>query len=277
MAERPLGPLVMATQTAPHAWFRERVAAAAAAGFTGIGLRPADRQRALTEEGLTDGEMRVLLADHGLALVELEVLHGWALSGADGQAAAQREAELYELAEALGGRHLIANSMLEGDLDDAAEHFAALCDRADDRGLQVALEFLPWTDIADAGVAWEIVRRADRDNGGVLVDSWHHYRGAADDDLVRAIPGDRIVAIQFDDADAEPVGTLLEDTLHRRRLPGEGAFDLVRFLRLLAETGTRAPIGVEVISDVQAARTPDEAARLAADATRRVLAEAFPA
>lgn len=60
-----------------------------------------------------------------------------------------------------------------------------------------------------------------------------------------------------------------------RRLPGEGNFDLVRFLRVLAETGTEAPICVEVISDEQSALAPKEAAVRSAEATRRVLDRAF--
>lgn len=273
----PLGPLVMSTQTMPVAGFVARVEAAAAAGYTGIGLRPADRQRALSEEGLTDADLRAVLATNGVAVIELEVLRSFALEGQALATSREQEAALYDMAGAIGGRHLIAVSDLAGDLDAAAEAFAGVCDRAAEHGLLVGLEFLPWTDIADAGVAWDIVRRADRPGGGVLVDSWHHYRGAADDALLQALPGDRITAIQLDDADAEQVGTMYEDTLQRRRLPGEGDFDLVRFLRVLAGTGTTAPICVEVISDAQRAMAPAEAAGGSADATRRVLDEAFPA
>jgi sugar phosphate isomerase/epimerase len=272
----PFDGLVLATQTTPHATFAERLAAASAGGYSGIGLRPADRTRAHEEEGLTDAAMRAMLADQGLALVEVEVHRGFARHGDAGAAARASEDALFGLADALGGRHMIAITDMDGDLDDAAERFAGLCDRAAEHDLLVALEFLPWTDVADAGIALEVALRADRPNGGVLVDSWHHYRGAADDDLIRALPADRIVAIQFDDADPDVVGTLLDDTLHRRRLPGEGSFDLVRFLRVLAETGTTAPIGVEVISDDLAALPPVEAAVRAAEATRRILAEAFP-
>jgi sugar phosphate isomerase/epimerase len=275
MSDIPFDGLVLATQTTPHATFAERLAAAQAGGYRGIGLRPADRERAHAEEGLTDSDMRSMLADHGLELVEIEVHRGFALHGEAAAESRASEDALFGLTDALGGRHMIAISDMDGDVDDAVARFAGLCDRAADHGLMVALEFLPWTDIADAGIAWQIAAAAGRSNGGVLVDSWHHFRGAADDDLIRAIPGDRIVAIQFDDADAEVVGTLLDDTLHRRRIPGEGSFDLVNFLRVLAETGTTAPIGVEVISDILASWAPLDAATQAADATRQILAEAF--
>ena len=122
--------------------------------------------------------------------------------------------------------------------------------------------------------SWDIARLADRDNGGVLVDTWHHFRGAADDDLIRAIPPERIVAVQFDDADAEVRGTLLEDTIHRRRLPGDGSFDLAGFVNLMDGHGVSCPWSVEILSDDLHALAPDEAAAAAASTTRAVLTAA---
>ena len=111
-------------------------------------------------------------------------------------------------------------------------------------------------------------------NAGVLVDSWHLYRGNGDDREVRAVPPERIVALHIDDADELQVGTPLEDTLHRRRIPGEGAFPLLDYVRMLDEMGVQAPFGIEVLSDELRALPAAEAAQRAVDATRRVLAEA---
>ena len=82
------------------------------------------------------------------------------------------------------------------------------------------------------------------------------------------------MAVHVDDADAAPAGTLLDDTLHRRRVPGEGAFPLVDYVRMLDEIGVSAPFGVEVLSDELHALPAVEAARRAVDATRAVLAAA---
>jgi sugar phosphate isomerase/epimerase len=267
--------LVMATQTVPPGTtLPDRVRAAAAGGFSGIGLRPRDRAEALAD-GLSDAGARALLDDNGVALVELEVHRGWGLTGDAAEQARDAEQKMYELADAYGGgRHMMAVGEIEGDLDDVAERFAGLCDRAAEHGLAVAIEFLPWTSIPDAGVAWDIVRLAGRDNGGVLVDTWHHFRGAADDDLIRAIPPERIICVQFDDADADVVGTMLEDTIHRRRLPGEGSFDLDGFVRLMDDHGVHCPWSVEILSDDLRRRTAEEAAVAAGSAARAVLSAA---
>lgn len=268
-----LGPLCLSVMTQPHAGFVDRVRAASEAGYAGIGLRPGDRRRA-HEAGLTDADLRTVLDDHSVEVVEIEGLHRWGCGGEAGHAARAHEGRLYELVDALGGRHVTVTGDLDLPHDQVVGRFAALCDRAAEHGLVIALEFLPWNEVPDAGAAWRIVRDADRPNGGVLVDTWHHFRGAADDDLLTSVPADRIAALQFDDADAEVVGTLFEDTLARRRLPGDGDLDLVGFLRLMAQHGARAPLSVEVINEDLWQRPIEDVARVTADATRRVLASA---
>jgi len=255
--------------------FAERVAAAAAAGFAGIGILAEDYV-ACRASGLSDADLRSILDGHGVRVAELEFLFGWARAD-DRQAWARRtEDQLYAIADALGARHLNVGDLdPAGDLpplDVVAERFAALCDRAARHRLLVAIEFLPWTDIPDVRTAWEIVRRAGRRNGGVLVDAWHYFRGAGNEAALRAVPADAIVAVQLDDADAAS-GAPYEDTL-RRRLPGEGTFDLVGLVRLLDTMGVDAPVSVEIISPEHAVRPASEAARAAHDATCAVLAHA---
>jgi sugar phosphate isomerase/epimerase len=159
-------------------------------------------------------------------------------------------------------------------LEAAAERFAALCDRAAAHGLQVAIEFLPWTGIPDPKTAWEICRLAGRRNGGLLVDSWHYFHSGADATTLRSVPRDQIIAIQFDDASRISTDAdMLHDTLHRSA-PGEGVFDLVGFIRLLDEIGVQAPISVEIISPEQQQRPIAEAARIAHDTSAAVIARA---
>jgi hypothetical protein len=77
--------------------------------------------------------------------------------------------------------------------------------------------------------------------------------------------------IQLDDADEEPVGELFEDTMLRRRYPGEGSFDLVGFVALLNQSGAPAPKSVEILSTAHQELPLAEAARRAHDSTRAVV------
>jgi sugar phosphate isomerase/epimerase len=276
------GDLVLCSGTLPRATpFRERVAAAYGGGFTGMSLWARD-YAAARQEGLSDADIVALLDDHGLAVAELDPVWSW-LPGsdvtipveADAEAVLRyREADLYVVADALGARSVNAVDVLGGvwDLDDAAAAFAALCDRAAEHGLLVHVEFLPWSKIPDLKTAWEIVRRADRSNGGLSIDAWHCARSRSSLELLASLPGDHIFAIQLSDGPAAPEADLMTATLHERRLPGEGDFQLLALLDALTDTGTEAPLGVEVFSDALHAIGPLEAARLAGDATREVLA-----
>ncbi len=261
----------------PRFSFSERVAAAAAAGFAAIGFQPAD-YASCRAAGLTDADMQRILADHGIRIAELEFLFDWARGGDRGAAARKLEDEFYRLADIFHPRHLNVGDLGTGgpldSLDVVADRFAAVCDRAAQHGLHLAIEFLPWTPIPDLATTWAIARTAGRANGGLLVDAWHYFRGVADPAVLRAIPAERIVAVQLDDADAAVVGELAEDTVLRRRLPGEGSFDLVGFVRLLDAIGVQAPPSVEILSTTHWALSANAAAQAAFDATAAVLAVA---
>jgi sugar phosphate isomerase/epimerase len=112
-------------------------------------------------------------------------------------------------------------------------------------------------------------------NGGVAVDAWHWFRSSSPSDLttLRAIPGEKVLGVQLDDAPVETEANLMAATLHQRLLPGEGAIDLAALLGALRDIGAAAPIGVEVFSDELHELGPMEAAKRAADATRAVLAQ----
>ncbi len=275
--------LVLCAGTLPRADFPQRVAAAAGAGFSGISLFLRDYQAARAG-GLSDADLRALLEEHGLEIAELDPLMSWIPgaelgSGANQQGAAffeQKEEDFYAAATALGARSLNAVAVTDAPLsrEALAEGFAGLCDRAAERGLLVHLEFLPWTQIPDVFAALEIVETANRPNGGLTLDTWHHFRSGVGDERLRSVPGERILSVQLNDAPAQPESDLVEETLHRRLLPGAGAIDLVGILRTLDELGAPAPLGVEVFSDALAALAPAEAARRAGDAARAVLSRA---
>ena len=149
-----------------------------------------------------------------------------------------------------------------------------MCDRAADHGLLVGLEWVPsMTNIGDAPTALRIVTDADRDNGGFCVDSWHFTRSTNDLDHLRQLPGDKVIATQWNDGTVVPQHPdYLQDCLTNRVPPGDGEFALVEIARILDSIGSTAPVGVEVCSaDLWAGRI-DHAAQVSADGMRRVLA-----
>jgi sugar phosphate isomerase/epimerase len=236
--------------------FDERVAAASAAGFDAIGLLFAAYQ-AERDRGRSPAELRRVADDHGVRVAEIEFVYGWtggAVTDAPlvpDVASADIEAVVYEMADAFGSRHVNCGDIgMSGPMlprPEVAERFAGLCDRAAAHGLLVAYEFLPWTETPTAEATLPIIEAAGRPNGGLLVDTWHLFRGGGSLASLAALPASRITAIQINDA-GPPQGEMWEDTTLRRRLPGEGELDLVGFLRTLRTMGVDAPIGIEIMN-----------------------------
>ena len=257
-----------------------------AGGYAGVSLWGRD-YAAARAEGHSDADLAAMLADHGLMVAELDPAWWWT-PGAGGFSIPAEldpvdvfrfaEDDLFAMADALGARSLNAADVLGGrwTVEEAAESFARLCDRAAEHGLLVHLEWLAWSRIPDLATALSVVTLADRRNGGLNVDTWHCARAGTTVAELRALPGDRVLGIQVDDGPAAAEDDLVEATLHARLLPGEGAFDLPGYLGALAATGTDAPVGVEVFSDELHDRGALQAARQAADATRRALAGIIP-
>ena len=277
-----VGDLVLCSGTLPrHTPFKQRLEAAQAGGYAAVSLWGRD-YRAGRGEGHRDADLVAMVADFGLAVAELDPAWWWT-PGATSfsippeldpiEVFAFDEAELFRIGELFGARSVNAADVLGGSwgVEEGATAFAGLCDRAAEHGLLVHLEWLAWSKVPDLATAAKIIGLADRPNGGLNVDMWHCARAATTVDELLGLPGDRVLGIQVNDGPADPEDNLIEATLHHRMLPGEGAFDVVGYLRALQSIGVSCPIGVEVFSDDLHDLGPIEAARQSAAATRKVL------
>jgi sugar phosphate isomerase/epimerase len=269
----PLGPgdLVLCGGTVRGASFRDKGDAAAAAGFRGLSLY-LDDYDAARADGWSDAGMRTLLDDHGLAVAELDGHMGWLAPSSS----VPTVSRFLGAAAALGARSVTALEVAGQAVHPpaAAPAFAALCDRAAGAGLLVHIEYFPWSGIADIATAYEVARLASRPNGGVMVDVWHHVRGPDAGALDVGIPGAAVLAVQVGDVAAVAGPSVRHEAMHERLLPGEGAGGVGAILKALRDQGCTAPMEVEVYSDRLAALAPRDAARLAGDALRGVLASA---
>jgi sugar phosphate isomerase/epimerase len=107
----------------------------------------------------------------------------------------------------------------------------------------------------------------------MVFDTWHFFRSDPDFELLARIPGDRIFVVQVSDAGAEMLGDVIEDTTHRRRLPGDGSFDLLGVLTALERIGALRAVGPEILSDDMNLLSPTRAATLAGARVGELLAQ----
>lgn len=243
---------------------RDRVEAAGAAGFRGFGLVYADLVEAERAYGLAG--MRSLFEDNGLVHLELEFLTDWWTDGDRRAASDAVRRDLLRAAEALGARHIKVGPDHEDrpwDADAWAEEFAALAAQADGVGARLGIEFLPWSNLKTVHDGLRLVEAAGHPAGGLIIDVWHTERAHTPPAELAGVPGSRIVGVELSDADSRVEGTLFEDTVRRRRLCGEGSFDLPGIITALRATGWSGPWGVEILSDTHRTRPVREAAEVA--------------
>lgn len=234
--------------------FEEHLVAANSGHFPAISLFPQVYWKA-RRAGHSDADLRAMLREHGVSVSTVEPLLNW-VPGEHfpGSRLLPRhmpsEEAFYRLADAVGARELVVawarkKRLPENQLVDA---FAGLCLRAARHGLKVHLEFLPWTQVQNIGVALRIVAAAAQPNGGVMFDSWHHYRSGVGNAALTGINGQQVSATQFSDAPAKAGWIPQLETLRERRLPGEGDSDISGMMAALKASGCTAPWGVEVFS-----------------------------
>ena len=236
---------------------RDFLTSASLAGFRYVTLNPAQCLEA-RRDGLSEVDLRDLLTEHGLEVSNIDPLFNWIpgapqLEGEDVIAVCSRvaAADVFHFAQTVGADLVnaplgFATPESEAEIVDC---FGSLCDAAAQAGLRVSLEFMPFTQVPDLATAHRIVAAVNRFNGGIMFDCWHHHRSGGTPRDILAIPGERIFAVQLDDALAQPMDDMIEETLNHRRLPGEGCIDLAGTFGALREIGAQFICDVEVFDE----------------------------
>jgi sugar phosphate isomerase/epimerase len=260
------------TSPAASPWpFTRRVAAAAAAGYSGFGV---DARDILGPGGPARlGPMRSMLADAGLVFIEVELLTGWIGRPAAGHL--RRRNALLDAAAGLGARHVKVSAGFGDSTAGTAQiidSFAAVCADAAAAGPQVVLELLPSGPVSRLDRAVRIVTGAGAANGGLLLDAWHADRAGIAPAEIAALPAGVLRYVELCDGRRARDGGLIADTTLRRLPCGAGEFDLDGFVGAVRAAGYAGPYGVEVLSASLRGQPVELVARRTAQAAADVLA-----
>ncbi len=270
-------PLVVSSYTlGTEVPFRERVEAAAEAGFDGIGLR-AENFWDAEAAGLDGAAMAEIAREAGAPVLEVEYVTAWGTAADRDEAQQRKEQTVFSMARTFGVGHLNTGLIEKLPVATIVDAFAALCDRAGG-DLTIALEFMPYSGVPDLATAWRVLQEANRPNSALIVDVWHWARAgmsAADLDVV---PAERIVSVQLCDVIATPMEPMRAESLGHRLPPGEGHGDAIGLVRALQARNVRPRlVAVEVISDELVTHGAAHAAETVAIAARNVLESASDA
>jgi sugar phosphate isomerase/epimerase len=257
--------------------FVDTLAALRGAGATGFSWWTL-HEKLLVDAGMSTDELHELVAAADLTVSCVEAIHGWANAATPVEAVADAEPSI-ALAAAHGASDLVA-VVLEPELDSmevAVVNLAAVADRAAEVDVTVSVEFLPWSGISDLTTCWDILRRTERPNVGVVLDPWHWHRQPGGPHGVHAgtlasMPGWAIRVLQVCDAGPDPWDDPLVECMAARPLPGEGVVDFDHLLGLLRDIGADPLVSPEVFNRDLLADGVDQAVRRVVGATDRVLA-----
>ena len=170
----------------------------------------------------------------------------------------------FDLMQELGTDLLLVCSNISpislGGIDRAADDFRELGERASARGLRVGFEALAWgRHVNDYRDAWEIVRRANHNSIGIILDSFHTLAPSFPVDPIRTIPGDRIFLVQLADAPQLDLD-VLSWSRHFRCFPGQGNLAIRDFMQAIEATGYKGPLSLEIFNDQFRAQSTKEVA-----------------
>ncbi|MHB2263812.1 bifunctional sugar phosphate isomerase/epimerase/4-hydroxyphenylpyruvate dioxygenase family protein [Aliihoeflea sp. PC F10.4] len=229
---------------------REKLEAISAAGFDGVEIFEND----FLAYDASPAEVGRMVRDNGLDITLFQPFRDFeGLPEPQRARAFDRAERKFDLMGELGADMMLICSSVSpvalGGIDRAANDLRELGERAAKRGIRVGYEALAWgRHVSDHRDAWEIVRRADHANIGLILDSFHTLARGTDVETIRSIPGDRIFIVQLADAPKIDMD-LLYWSRHFRNMPGEGDLPVVDFMRAVAATGYDGPLSLEIFND----------------------------
>jgi 4-hydroxyphenylpyruvate dioxygenase len=255
-----LGPLSIATVSLGGPLYA-RLAAAAAAGFSGVEIFEPD----LAASGLHPADLAGICARLGLEVYQHQPLRDFETADpAQARANMNRASAMIDTAAALGARTLLVCSSTAADApDDPAEtgrQLLRLAHLAGESGVRIAYEAMGWGwRVHTWQQAREVVAAAGCPQVGLCLDSFQVLYSRSGLAGIAQLPAELIFSVQLADA-PEMELEMIDVGRHHRCFPGQGRLDVGSFTRAVLATGWRGPLALEIFSDAHRAADPAQTA-----------------
>jgi 4-hydroxyphenylpyruvate dioxygenase len=200
-------------------------------------------------------ELREMAAERGLGIDLYQPFRDFeGVSDAAFKRNLDRAEHKFDVMQALGAPMMLvcSNASTGAIADDArsAAQLYELAERAARRNLLIGFGALAWgTRVSRYAHAWSIVREADHPHLGIIANSFHILSLGDDPAGLADIPGEKIFFVQMADAQWLAMD-VLQWSRHHRCFPGQGQFDLARFLECVLRAGYTGPLSLEIFNDL---------------------------
>jgi sugar phosphate isomerase/epimerase len=258
--------LILAPTTLMNTPPLEFLAAAAEAGYDGVGLRlqksPNLPIHPVVGNAPLIRDMKRAIADNGFSV--LDIMSFYMLP--DTEIADYRPA--IELSAEFGAKYLVVQGN-DPEWGRMVDNFARFCEAAAPLGLSAALEFMPARTLDTLERSLKLRADAGYDNAIILVDPLHLIRAGNTAADLKPVDPELFPFAQMSDgvlAPGEPDLTLAKKIgTGERRMPGEGTLPLREIFDVLP---AELPLSVEVVMPIPAGMPPAGFAKLVIDKTR---------
>lgn len=246
----------------------EDIAAASAAGFKAVEIWAAKMDTFLEENPIE--ALKELLEEAGLQPATFNSIEFITFRPPEEyETVKARCRELCERAHALGCNKIVVvpSPTPEGAnwnqiVDESVRVLHELSEIASPYGVQLAYEFLgfSWCSVRTLEQCWEIVKKTDLPNIGLVIDTCHFYAGGSALEAIEKVDPSKIFIFHINDVEERPLDTI-EDA--HRLLPGEGVIPLEEILIRLKQIGFDGLCSVELFRPEYWERDPAELATAA--------------
>ncbi|MDP2522714.1 TIM barrel protein [Neptunomonas phycophila] len=241
---------------------QQKLEAASAAGFDGVEIFEND----LTQFAGSAADVRRMANDLNLEIIALQPFRDFeAMPEPYRTQNFYRAQKKFELMHELGTQRLLICSNVSPHVIDDKQRAAAdlreLGELAKKEGFIIGYEALAWGRyVADYYDAWDIVKRADHSNVGIIIDPFHMFARGNTLDLLRdEIPIEKIALVQVADAPSLQMD-VLSYSRHFRCFPGQGDLPVVELVQTLRDKGFDDYLSHEIFNDEFRSSSPLEKA-----------------
>ncbi len=218
-------------------------------------------------------ELKVLLWRYGLGVAAICAFGGYVWCPEEEFRKRLEETRRYfEIADHVGCEALIvcAEGFRDKSLSEAVEahstRLARLADIGKDYGVRVAMEWF-WS-LKDA---FKVIEKANHDYLGVIIDTFHWYRGDGDIGNIDLTPRGKLFVVHINDCEDLPRDRLTDKN---RLYCGLGVIPVVEILQKFKRLGYRGYLSVEIFRDEYWRREPLTINRESMETLRDVMRKA---
>ena len=237
-----------------------KIEIAAEVGYTAIELWHDDIDLYLNEGGAL-GDIKHSIDDKGLAVPTTIYLAGWFETTGDAHQQAIEECKRrMDQAVQLGAPYIIGGPpMGTADYELGGRNYRELLEIGASMGVKPAMEFLGFVEqLNTIEDALEVIQNSEHPDASTVLDPFHIFRGGGDVESIAKLTHKQIAVAHFNDTVNDPPREQQHDP--DRVMPGDGVFNLKRYVELLEQVGYDRFLSLELFREDLWEQDPKEVA-----------------